>query len=799
MNKLLKTCLIAIISFNANIAFAQYYTLSGIITDSISKETLIGANVYINSLSTGCVTNFYGFYSIKLPKGKHIVRYSYVGYKVKTLHVDLQHDIRIDNDLQQQGELEQINVTAQRKNLGMAQMSTINISLDQTHKSPTIMGEADVFKLMQLSPGVEAGTEGSSGLFVRGGDNGQNLILIDGIPVYNVSHLMGYISVFNPEAIRKTDLLKGGIPARYGGRASSVVDVRMKEGNMNKLKGTVNISTLMAGGLIEGPISKNTGFMLAGRRTILDPIYSSFNNAQNSYDMMYSCWDINAKINHKVNSKNRLYASFFSGFDHARNKGNGQHYTSTSARMLPNGDFITDSIVTDIKNYEKHKWGNILGALRWNYIAGNKLFANTSITYSNFYNRHIDATERKEYNLSNSQELNKNSAFKSTSDIEDISVLVDFDWYTLPSHAIKFGGQGIYHQFRPIASFDSVGFNESLKGSKVKPAKEGAFYIEDNVKWGLFEFNFGTRLSVFNINNNTYTYLEPRLSFAFNAFEKINIKTSYMHASQFVHLVSPSSVGFSTDYWVPVSANLPPEQTNQFAIGAAFIGNNVYSFELECYYKEMQNVIEFRDNKIFTMEDNNWENFMLSGNGWAYGTEALLKKNSGKLTGWISYTWSRSWRKFTQLNMGKKYPFKYDRPHNLTIVAMYMPNNKIDYGINWMLASGYNFSFNKEKISKYETYYGKNNMRYPMYHRLDFGINLHKQKKFGKRTWRFGAYNAYNQMNASYYRIETPSGTESILDENGNWIQVTPDPKITKVTLFPIIPYVSYRYAFGEN
>ncbi len=779
-------------------SIAQNFTLSGTVIDSSNGEALIAATVWVEGYNKGCVTNAYGFYSLQLPMGNYTINYSYVGFDQKSISVVCNKNIQQNIKLINNSLIEEVNVKADRNNQQIGRMSVIGINISQTHKTPTLMGEPDVFKIMQMAPRVEGGLEGSSGLYVRGGDNGQNLILIDGMPVYNVSHLMGYISVFNPEAIRNAELIKGGIPAHYGGRASSVVDVRMKEGNANKLSGAINVSTIMTGGLIEGPIGEKSSFMLAGRRTVLDPLYSRFNNTQVTWDLLYSCWDINTKVNHTFDDKNRLFLSFFTGYDNARTTNDETVSIIEDKKRLLNGDFLIDTVeVTHNKN-EKHKWGNILSAVRWNHIFNQKLFSNTSFTYTNYYNRHQNKFVNRLYNIRTGSSRTQGSIFQSTSDIEDWSGLTDFDWYVSPVHTIKFGAQGIYHRFRPTATIDTLQTVVDFNNRMVREGLEAGLYAEDEITWKQFECNFGLRASIFNLEKTTYNFIEPRFTIAYNATNKLTLKASYMKAGQYVHLVSSSSVGFSTDYWVPASKALPPEVTKQIAVGVIYNLKNKYSFDFEGYYKDMDKLIEFKDDKVFTMDDENWEDFMTYGKGWAYGIESVIRKEQGKFTGWLSYTWSRSWRKFANLNQGDVFPFKYDRPHNFTFVAMFAPNKRIDFGVNWLFTSGYHYTFGKEKIGNWPTYYfRKNNMRYPMYHRLDVGVNLNKQKKHGKRTWRLGAYNVYNHMNTSYYRITMDQG-HSYMDENWNEVYVEPKTTITKVILFPIIPYISYRFAFGE-
>jgi hypothetical protein len=647
---------------------------------------------------------------------------------------------------------------------------------------PVLMGERDVLKTVQLLPGVQSGSEGSSGIYVRGGGPDQNLILLDGVPVYNVSHLFGFFSVFNPDAIKAVELIKGGFPARYGGRLSSVLDIRMKEGNMNKLSGEGSIGLVASKLTLEGPIKKGqTSFLVSARRTYLDLLIRPFVRAESDGDATggYYFYDFNAKINHKLDDKNRLYASGYFGKDRA--------FTKFDDGAVFGGG--------EEKEVAELEWGNIIGALRWNRELSPQLFANTTFTYSRYkFKTGIEYTYRDD-------DDEEKFLFEYTSGIEDLALKLDLDHLPNPDHYLKYGAGITYHNFTPGVNFyefsgtDITAVDTTWGSSQIQSLELYAFAEDDWKVNELLKLNIGVHGSSFLVDGTSYFSLQPRISARYLLNEKWSVKSSYSAMAQFLHLLTNTSIGLPTDLWVPVTENIKPLNSHQVALGVATSLSDQLELSVEGYYKVMNNIIEYKDGASFLADARDWQTKVETGKGWSYGAEILLEKTVGKFSGWIGYTLSWTERQFDNLNFGEKFPYRYDRRHDIGIAMTYKPKERIDFGLVWVYGTGNAVSipsstylsegslpnFNDYYVNSVEFISDRNGYRMPSYHRLDFAVNLHKQKNGYKRTWSWGVYNMYSRQNPFYLYFAN--------DDDG-------DPGLFQVSLFPIIPYFSYQFKF---
>ncbi|MCL3779093.1 TonB-dependent receptor [Prolixibacteraceae bacterium JC049] len=767
----------------STITFAQKkVTISGYITDANTGEALINASVFEVNTYRGVTTNNYGFYSLTLPASQTTIAFSYVGYRAKYREIILNENKRIDIALNPK-QLEEVKVVAKRADdkVTSSQMSKVDIPIEKIQNLPAFLGEADVIKTLQLLPGVQSGTEGSSGLYVRGGGPDQNLLLLDGVPVYNANHLFGFFSVFNPNAIKNVSLYKGGFPARFGGRLSSVVDIRMKEGNMKEYHGKFSVGLISSNFNFEGPIAKDkTAFNISARRTYADLLARPFMKSKERGGFYF--YDLNAKINHKFNDRSRIYLSAYLGSDVA-------HTYSEEAYNSYN----------DIDKSNMN-WGNTTTALRWNYIFNEKLFSNTTLTYSKYTFK--VGLDEKEYKL---KDLLKHQNLDYTSHIEDIAYKQDFDYFPNPNHAIKFGLNYIYHHFKPgVKTLNKKDGNttefETQSVDDNKKAHEVSAYIEDDFSLGArLKMNLGLHLSGFNVDKSFYTSIEPRASLRYMLSNKVSLKAAYSKMQQYIHLLSNSTISLPTDLWLPVTKKVKPMKSEQFAVGAVYQIQKGVNFSLEGFYKKMDNLIAYKEGASFFGGNRSWEDKVEIGKGWSYGVEALLSKEVGKTTGWIGYTLSWADRQFENLNFGEKFPARYDRRHDISIALTHKFNKRIDIGATWVYGTGNALTVSTHIMRtpsasgsfKYGSgeanFYGKrNNYRMSPYHRLDLGINFHKQKKHGIRTWNISIYNAYSRQNPFflYFEEQYKSGTHQSRKQ------------LKQVSLFPIVPSITYSYKF---
>lgn len=786
---------------------SRKFTISGYVTDGASSETLIGANILESRQHQGTTTNPYGFFSITLPAGVVNLQFSYLGYsnlqQILTLNKDTVLNIRMeDNTL-----LQEVVILSDKTETGImaTQMGTNEIPMAQIRNTPSILGETDVMKTIQLMPGVQAGVEGSAGLYVRGGGPDQNLILLDGVPIYNVDHLFGFFSVFTPEAVKKVTLFKSSFPARFGGRLSSVVDVRTNDGDMQKYHGVISVGLLTSKLNFEGPILKDrTSFNISARRSYIDLMMKPFMPKDET--VSYYFYDMNAKINHKFSDRSRLFLNFYNGKDHFLN----------DLKEISGKEVISD-------DRTQFNWGNTVASGRWNYVFNNKLFSNTTIAYSN-YQLHLNSSA---YMLNN--RINE-STYKSDyrSGIRDWSYQIDFDYNPVPTHHIKFGAGYLYHDFRPEVSTSKIQNKEdnavkqdtlynNMANSQVY-AHEVSAYVEDNFDLtSRFRVNAGLHFSMFQVQKKSYFSVQPRLSLRYQLLRDVAIKASYTKMSQYVHLLSSTPIAMPTDLWVPVTSKVRPMQAHQFSLGGYYSGLPGWQFSIEGYYKNMRNVLEYKDGVSFLGSSAGWEDKVEMGHGRSMGIEWMIEKTLGKTTGWLAYTLAKSDRKFAKggVNNGERFPYKYDRRHNIGLSVTHKFSERIDIGATWTFATGGTTTIPEEVtglihpstgagnglgmefhpvgsgdsfVTENDYVERRNNYRLPSSHRLNIGINFNKKTKHGLRTWNISLYNAYNAMNPTFVYRSTK--------ETSNGHITTLEPVIKKLTILPCIPSVTYTYKF---
>lgn len=773
---------------------AQKITVSGYVEDGSSKERLIGVNVYFGGTQIGTTTNTYGFYSLTVPKGEYTIHASYIGYSGVSKSVSLKKDTIIDFRISESSEkLQEVEVIAEELSAERVEMSTVTLSAQDIKNIPALLGEVDIIKALQLLPGVQSGGEGTTGFYVRGGSPDQNLILLDGVPVYNASHLFGFFSVFNADAIKNVKLTKGGFPARHGGRLSSVLEIDLKEGNMKEFHGEGSIGLISSKLTLEGPIVKDkTSFMLSGRRTYYDLITAPIIKSQTDGETKagYYFYDVNAKVNHIFSRKDRLYISYYGG--------NDKFYSENNYK---NSDYYSGNSYEN-KDQSQLKWGNHTGSIRWNHLFSDKLFGNLTATYTQ-YRFSIGYDDYYKETSPTGQVSEESNAFEYFSFIRDYGLRYDMDYSISTNHTLRFGGNYTYHTFKPgVAQFSEEYSNTSIDSvlnlSNPIYANDMYAYVEDD--WRIsnrWRMNYGLHYSYYFTNEAGYNSLQPRISARYLINDTWAIKGSFATMTQYVHLLSNSGIGLPTDLWVSSTDNVKPQQSQQIAFGTTKnIQGKMYELSFETYYKAMQNLIEYKEGASF-ISTTDWENTVeTDGKGDAYGFEFLVRKNQGKTTGWIGYTLAWTNRQFDNLNGGKQYPYKYDRRHDLSIVLNHKFNDQIDVGATWVYGSGNTFTapvanfYLANDIGDFNSgagiftrYSDRNALRMPAYHRLDLGVNFRKQKKWGERIWNVSIYNVYSRKNPYYLYISNEGGS-------GN------DKVVKQVSLFPIIPSVSYIFSF---
>lgn len=776
---------------------AQYVKVSGFVRDELSGEPLIGAYVINPGNNSVTSTNNFGFFSTSVRSSSNedlIV--SFIGYKSDSLHFKVAIDTTVYVFLTPGISLGEVSITNRISRIENSdQMSLLHIQVSDFKILPSFV-ERDAIKSLQLLPGVASGDEGQSGLNVRGGSPDQNLFLLDGIPLYHVNHLGNYLSVFETEALKDIKLFKGAFPARYGSRLSSIVDVRIKDGNKYSTKGIFSLGLLTGSVLLEGPIKKGkSSYLFSFRRfwpdLFLVPLSSL---ALDGGSAGYNFYDNIFKINSEISVKDKVYFSFYFGRDSY----------STVLRE--------DKNVSKTTAINRIKWGNTLFSTRWTHVFGPNLFSEFTIGYTNYRNNN---TLKYEYsNITSS--VSESIQSKYFSGVNDFNTNAAFEYSPLGKIMFRFGGGITYHIFNPGKAFyksnlDILHNNEELIDNPKINAIENYLYTENDVK--LFKaiiINIGVRWSGYKTTSKFYNAFEPRVSTKLQAGKLFALSASYSKMQQYIHLLSNSGLGLTSDLWMPSTKGIRPEKSNQFAVGISkTIGNTGLDISIEGYVKKMSGMITFKEGAAFYSGTIIWEDKIeTDGTGNSKGLEILFQKTTGETTGWISYTLSKSTRHFDNINLGTTYPFKYDRLHDVSIVLKRKINENIDFSATWIYGSGlpvtlaigkYKAISTKEFYDNTDSFYsydefaylyeGKNGFRMRDYHRLDVGINFYKKKNKGTRTWSLNIYNLYNRKNPLYYYIDYP---ENVTPSQ----ETTPQMEVIQKSLFPIMPTVSYSYRF---
>lgn len=747
---------------------AQNITISGYVTEKKSGERLIGATVYIPEKGIGTTTNAYGFYSLTFVADNFNLHASYVGYIPFNSAFTAKENMSVNIEMETVKDMKEVVVTGKKDAIHeRTQMSAIDLPIQTIKSLPAFLGEVDVMKAIQLLPGVQAGNEGSSGIYVRGGGPDQNLILLDGVPVYNASHLFGFFSVFNADAIRSVELVKGGFPARYGGRLSSVVDINMKEGNKNKLHGEGGIGLIASRLTLEGPIQKGkSSFMISGRRTYYDILAKPF--IKGNVKGGYYFYDLNGKVNFKLGNKDHLYISGYFGND---------KFYAKQKQNLAEG--INSSFNTNLK------WGNVTAVSRWNHQFNSKLFGNLTAYYSQ-YNFLISSQTKSTFGVGNEEYL-----LKYTSGIDDKAVKYDFDYIPHPNHYIKTGVGYVYHTYKPGAQqtkIEGLGMKQDTTiATKNINAGEIDAYIEDDIKISnALKANIGVHWTGFNVQNTFYHAIQPRFALRYLISDKLSAKASFVQMNQFIHLLTNSSIGLPTDLWVPATASIPVQKSYQGAAGLAYTHATGMEISVEGYYKTMDNVLEYKEGASFFNTSSNWEDKVEIGKGKSYGAELFVQKKKGRFTGMMGYTLSWSKRQFDNLNNGKEFPYRYDRRHDFKIAGIYELAKNIEVSAEWIYGTGNAITlpigyYNGPDGNTVQVFGERNGYRMPSYHRADVSIKFSKQRKNWERAWVISAYNVYNRYNPFYIYSTT--------NNQGNAV-------FKQMSLFPIIPSISYQFKF---
>lgn len=784
----------------------KWFTISGFISDSASLEPLIGASVVDIITQRGAVTNNDGFFSLTLPMGDVALSLSYVGYEPQDLALALNSNHQFHLKLQQSIHMmEEIIVVANDSlnEMPKSGASEQYISIADINQLPRLGGEPDLVRTAYLLPGVQSGTDGVEGMHVRGGEPGQNLMLIDGVPVYYTSHAAGLFSIFNTNAISSAKLVKGGFPARYGGRTSSVLDIRTKDGNKREYEGGLDIGMLTTRFTFEGPIVKDkSSFIFSGRKSLINWYLKPFSrrikagkgdDGSTSYDF----YDFNAKVNYSLNDKDKFYLTYYQGADNFENIG----FSGDTLDLRGSNNLIL-SYYFPQRYKERLDWGNKVGAFKWNHVFNNRLFANITASYSNL-DVNVTFDERDSVILLNTgayQHRRLNGQFESN--IEEVGIRADFDYIPFDRTYIRFGmGLSRRNMSNGMVFYEdtSAVSDREFQLLNIK-TNEYNFYIENEyqIRDDLF-INAGLRLSNIDVRGKSYHSFQPRLSAHWQFTPKLSFLASVSKMTQFLHLLSTSGLGLPSDVWVPATNRIKPQHTWQGVTGFKLNLRKHLDLRVEGYYKRMDNLLTYSEGANFL---NNWEENVTQGRGWAYGMEVMLRKTQGKTSGWLAYTLAWSERQFEFVNNGEIYPFKFDRRHDLKAVIAHRLKPWLELTANWTVSSGFRFTFPRGSIPlrvpgnpdadlieiEVPKYEGKNATSMPLYHRLDVGANMTFYSGNLLHTLNIGVFNAYYRQNPLYIDVRS-----TYTDENNT---LTEKFSLVQASLIPITPSINYSIRF---
>lgn len=777
----------------------QKFTISGTVEEGETGENLLGANVYVARSSLGTTTNEYGFFSLTLPKGPIELVVSYLGFEKKTISLNLLRDTSISIKMLSNLTFPEVIITDKKEeSLLNKDISTTTLDPKKISKIPALGGIPDVLRASHLLSGVQSGGDGLGGLFVRGGNTDQNLVLLDGVPVYNPTHFVGLISIFNTKAVRSSEFIKGGFPARYGGRLSSVMDVRIKEGNRYKLTGDASLGLVAASASLEGPLAKGKGaFFISGRRSIPDLLIKpltrrvQLNNGIDGF-LNYYFFDINAKANYSLSRKDKVYLSYYRGQDKFQNP-------SESIDVID--DFANVS-----KDDQDLDWGNTIGSLRYNRIWNNKLFSNLTVTLSRyqFATEEFTGSKRTEMDSIVSSQFDYS---KFNTAIQDITAKLDFDYFPNATTRVKLGISGIRHTFRPRVinlnednmlgiDFDDIGPEiDSLFATFPINTYEIDAYLEGETKHtDRIKTNLGIHFASFLTDGKNYVSVQPRIATFFQLSKRWYANASFSISSQYLHLLTRSGIGLPTDLWVPSTARIKPQTSWIGVVGFGYENQKKFSFGVEAYYKQLNDILAYREGTIFSVIDaENWEENVDVGNGVAYGIEFEAAKKTNKTEVWLNYTYSIAEREFKDVNQGQLFPFRYDRRHFLKTGLLQKFNNNFSVSLDYVYGTGNPITIATNRFEYYNEFNElptivqvpgeKNSFRMRPYHRLDAGVHLTKVKKWGVEEFSFGAYNAYARLNPLFISLRD--------DPN-----IAGEKQFFQVSLLSIVPYITYVVSF---
>jgi len=783
-------------------------TVSGYVTDAESGETLIGAAV-ISGPRTGAVTNPYGYYSLTLPAGEVSLQYSYLGYAGEIRAVDLREDTVLNVSLSPSATLDAATVTAlSRADAGIAStyLGSVEVPLKQIKSTPLLFGEADVLKALQKIPGVQGGGEGFTGLYVRGGGPDENLIMLDGSPIYNVDHLLGLFSVFQTEAVKKVTLYKGSFPARYGGRISSIVDIRTNDGNLKGHSGSFTLGLLNSRLHLEGPIvSDRLSYSLSARgfnTVYLIPLIRMLYGPD--FGASYYFYDINGKLSWRLSDRDRFFLGAYSGADRINYTDDGSAYS-------------TDNFTRD---EARVRWGNDVVHLRWSHVFSSRLFSNTTVAF-NRYRMLLNTESTDRTRLDDGTWIRDRYDVSYNSGIRDWSVRTDLDWHPSPTRILRFGGEYVYHTFRPetlTAIEETIDADGETDKQYYKFSSKDAYNGHELSAYGEYEFALpwnltldpGLRATLFAVEGRSYFSLQPRVNLKYEVpgIESLTLKGGYSRMAQYVHLLSSLQISMPTDLWVPITKKIRPVTSDQVSAGIYYDGLPGWELSLEGYLKWMNHILEYADGSVIIGGGSNWEDRVEMGRGRARGLELLAQKNSGRLTGWLAYTLAKSERRFPDgsINLGRWFPYKYDRRHCFNANLSYKLTGRTDLNFAWSYASGTALTVPEGKTAVITPDSGsvisadyvpsRNNFRLPSSHHLDISLEVHKQKRHGQRIWTFGIYNVYNHRNPNFTYISDE--TVYPLDETGHYdySKGKTKLKLTTISVLPFIPSISYTREF---
>lgn len=763
------------------------HTINGYVEDFKSKERLIGAHIIIPEFGKGTISNEFGFFSITIPHGDIKINSSYIGYNEKLTPISHKKDTTLIIQLKTLAFIDEIEIIAEKKKITeQSEMSSVSLTQKQLNSNPSFLGEADIIRSIQSLPGISSSNNINPGLIVRGGGQDQNLILLDGVTLYNITHLLGLFSIFNNDVIKNTTLIKGAFPARYAGRLSSILDIRMNDGDLEDIHGTGSISMIASKFTLQGPLQNNkTSFVISGRRSYADLLIKPFIPELNAADAegidpQFSFYDTYFKLQHILNNNHRLFLNLYKGKD---------KYGALEKKPLRDSN-------------NGIKWGNDIVNLRWNWEINNKLFANTSIHFLKF---------NQSYNFLQKNKTVNDNLYSADyrSNLRDLSFNLKFDYVPSPEHYVRFGITSQLHDYNPGSSrVKEESINVTLDTMIVRrniSSQEFNVFVEDDFKYSNFNINAGLNFSSFFVENKLYASLQPRLSANLKLKNNISVKASYSKMTQYNYLVTSESSFFISDLWVTSTNKIKPQNSWLVATGLVYTPSDNIELSLEGYYKYMKNVLNYKSGveNTFGSSMDDWESELIQGEGESYGLELFARKTEGRLNGWISYALSWNWRQYDTINNGNKYPFKYDSRHQFSIFSNYKFSDRINLSVQWNFSSGNFTTLSTTQvpinilpsvginsgliINGVDISTNRNNYQFSNSHRLDFSLSFTKKKKTHTRIWSIGLINAYQAKNPTYVRSVFTTN-----DEDPNTI----NKQFQEVSILPVLPSISYRFEF---